>query len=220
MFGTCVKYRGGVWCFLSHCSSSLHVPSPPPLHSSREWGDMAELSQIDDIKVCSARLKISPILHVSTIFPSLLILDVGILTTEGLWWMIPKSNKQSTSILPWAQQINMHCTPFIPCFLGQNTFWAPNPGVLWSLADVHTYWYIYCLLWEVSWLKAQQLQAPSSQYLKEAQPSDGSSGCLFSAPQLMASWLQPGPEKDADNFCSAVKQALNYVSDTCMLSEA
>lgn len=72
----------------------------------------------------------------------------------------------------------------------------------------HILIYIYCLLWEVSWLKTQQLQAPSTQYLKEAQPGDGSSGCLFSAVQVMASWLQPGPEKDADNFCSAVKQIL------------
>lgn len=25
-FGCCLKYRGGLWCFLSHCSSSLHMP--------------------------------------------------------------------------------------------------------------------------------------------------------------------------------------------------
>lgn len=39
---------------------------------------------------------------------------------------------------------------FILLFLGAN-------GALWALADVRTYWYVYCLLWEVSWFTAQHL---------------------------------------------------------------
>lgn len=40
---------------------------------------MAELPWVGDIKVYFGRLKISLIFHVSTIFPSLPTLDVGIL---------------------------------------------------------------------------------------------------------------------------------------------
>lgn len=146
-FGTCLKYRGGVWCFLSHCCSSLHMPSPPPLHGSGEQGDMAEVPGIGDIKFYSARLKVSPnfqLFQQSSLHSPFLML--AYLTAEGLWWMMLKSNKQSVYIcfpLSTGNQHTLH-----PVF---HVFWEKIPFGLPTLESsgvwlmcTHTSIFIVC----------------------------------------------------------------------------